>query len=89
MKEIADRLVKIYEEKNKMYGNSFSELYEELGPISAITQILHKSNRLKALVHTSDIEAIKDTLIDLANYSMMTLKEIEDREQLPKDNSKY
>ncbi len=80
MKEIADRLVKIYEEKNKMYGNSFSELYEELGPVSAITQILHKSNRLKALVKTNNVDAIKDTLIDLANYSMMTLKEIEKRE---------
>lgn len=80
MKEIADRLVKIYEEKNKQYGNSFSELYEELGPVSAITQILHKSNRLKALVKTDNVDAIKDTLIDLANYSMMTLKEIEDRE---------
>lgn len=80
MKEIADKLVKIYEEKNKMYGNSFSELYEELGPVSAITQILHKSNRLKALVKTNNVDAIKDTLIDLANYSMMTLKEIEDRE---------
>ncbi len=80
MKEIADRLVKIYEEKNKMYGNSFTELYEELGPVSAVTQILHKSNRLKALVKTNNIDAIKDTLIDLANYSMMTLKEIEDRE---------
>lgn len=80
MKEIADRLVKIYEEKNKMYGNSFTELYEELGPVSAITQILHKSNRLKALVKTNNIDSIKDTLIDLANYSMMTLKEIEDRE---------
>ena len=79
MKEIADRLVKIYEEKNKQYGNSFSELYEELGPVSAITQILHKSNRLKALVKTDNVDAIKDTLIDLANYSMMTLKEIEDR----------
>lgn len=80
MKEIADRLVKIYEEKNKMYGNSFTELYEELGPVSAITQILHKSNRLKVLVKTNNIDAIKDTLIDLANYSMMTLQEIEKRE---------
>lgn len=80
MREIADRLVKIYEEKNRLYGNSFTELYEDLGPVSAITQILHKSNRLKALVKTNNIDAIKDTLIDLANYSMMTLKEIEKRE---------
>lgn len=77
MKEILERLLKLYEEKNKKYGNSFSELYKELGPVSAITQILHKSNRLKYLVRTNEIEAIKDTLMDLANYSLMTIKEIE------------
>ncbi len=76
MREIADKLIKIYEEKNKMYGNSFHDLYMDLGPISAITQILHKSNRLKYLVKTNNLDAIKDTLIDLANYSMMTLDEI-------------
>ena len=80
MKEILNELLKIYEEKNKLYGNSFSELYDELGPISAITQILHKSNKLKALVKTNDLEAIKDTLIDLANYSAMTLDEIKKHE---------
>lgn len=80
MKEILNELLKVYEEKNKQYGNSFSELYDELGPISAITQILHKSNRLKALVKTNDLDAIKDTLIDLANYSVMTLDEIKKHE---------
>lgn len=80
MKEILNELLKVYEEKNKLYGNSFSELYDELGPISAITQILHKSNRLKALVKTNNIDAIKDTLIDLANYSVMTLDEIKKHE---------
>lgn len=80
MKEILNELLKIYEEKNKLYGNSFSELYDELGPISAITQILHKSNRLKALVKTNNLDAIKDTLIDLANYSVMTLDEIKKHE---------
>ena len=80
MREIANRLVKIYEEKNKGYGDSFHELYKELGPVSAITQILHKANRLKNLVKsTNDLEAIRDTLIDLANYSMMTLKELEEK----------
>lgn len=80
MKEILNELLKVYEEKNKQYGNSFSELYDELGPISAITQILHKSNRLKALVKTNNLDAIKDTLIDLANYSVMTLDEIRKHE---------
>lgn len=80
MKEILNELLKVYEEKNKQYGNSFSELYDELGPISAITQILHKSNRLKALVKTNNLDAIKDTLIDLANYSVMTLDEIKKHE---------
>ena len=66
--------------KNREYGNSFSELYQKLGLISAVTQITHKYNRLVKLA-TSDEEiiheSIVDTLLDLANYSIMTLMEIE------------
>lgn len=75
--EVTKELEKIYYEKNKKYGNSFKELYDELGPISAVTQILHKSNRLKYIIKKGTYEEVKDTLIDLANYSIMTLMELE------------
>lgn len=81
-KEITDVLQQIYEEKNREYGDSFSELFKKLGPISAITQIVHKTNRL---INSTDEDRMEDTLIDLANYSIMTLMEIKKYEKTTGD----
>ena len=87
--EICDSLhMDIYIPKNNAYGDSFHKLYEDLGIISAVTQITHKYNRLKNLavqmnngeLNDND-ESIQDTLIDLANYCILTYMEIE-REKL-------
>lgn len=78
MEKILNDLLKTYNEKNKKYGNSFHDLYKDFGPISAITQIMHKANRLKYLAKgTNNKEEIIDTLVDLANYAIMTLMEID------------
>lgn len=65
-------------EKNERYGDSFSEVYQELGDVSALTQVLHKVNRLKTLA-VDDVdnggESLDDTLLDLANYCIMWLME--------------
>lgn len=81
--EICDEIHSTYLQKNAAYGNSFSELYQDLGIISAVTQITHKYNRLKTLakdknndIATND-ESIIDTLLDMANYCIMTAMEIE------------
>ena len=59
--------------KNNRYGDSFSEVYDELGDVSALAQVLHKVNRLKTLtVEDGDLD---DTLLDLANYCVMWLME--------------
>jgi hypothetical protein len=82
-KEICETLNKIYEQKNHDYGNSFGETYEKLGIISAVTRLSDKYNRICSLATKSEQErrvkdeSIKDTLIDLANYSIMTLIEME------------
>ena len=80
-KSICDKLNETYIQKNKAYGNSFSETFEKLGPISAITRISDKYNRLVNLTtnHNVDIgdESIKDTLLDMANYCIMTYMELE------------
>ena len=47
--------------KNQAYGNSFHELYKDLGIISAVTQITHKYNRLKNLA----VQMSKGNLIDM------------------------
>ena len=75
-------LHELYIIKNKAYGDSFGETYEKLGIISAVTRITDKYNRLVNLA-THDIdsgdESIRDTLIDLANYSLMTAMEIDNK----------
>ena len=85
--EICDYIhMDLYLPKNAAYGDSFHKLYSDLGIISAVTQISHKYNRLVNLAKdknadtlTAD-EYITDTLLDLANYCILTAMEIE-REQ--------
>lgn len=80
-KEITDEMNALYERKNHDYGNSFSETYRKLGVISATTRMLDKMNRVVSLV-TKDKqevndESLRDTLIDLANYAVMTIMELD------------
>ena len=85
--EICDYIhMDLYLPKNAAYGDSFHKLYSDLGIISAITQISHKYNRLVNLAKDKNAdmiatdESITDTLLDLANYCILTAMEIE-REQ--------
>lgn len=82
-KEICDGIHELYLQKNAAYGDSFHKLYDDLGIISAVTQITHKYNRLKNLavdknndIATND-ESMIDTLLDMANYCILTVMEIE------------
>lgn len=80
-KEITDEMNALYERKNHDYGNSFSETYRKLGVISATTRMLDKMNRVVSLV-TKDKqevndESLRDTLIDLANYAVMAIMELD------------
>lgn len=78
--KICEQLNKTYEQKNHDYGNSFGETYKKLGVISAITRISDKYNRICSLANKSAMvkdESIKDTLLDLANYCIMTVIEME------------
>ncbi|EKN42983.1 DUF1599 domain-containing protein [Clostridium botulinum] len=80
-KRICVDLNEIYKHKNHDYGDSFGETYKKLGIISAITRITDKVNRLQSLCTKEQKvkdESIKDTLRDLANYSIMTLIEMKE-----------
>ena len=79
-KILCEQLNKTYEQKNHDYGNSFGETYKKLGIISAITRISDKYNRICSLANKQALvkdESIKDTLLDLANYCIMTVIEME------------
>lgn len=75
-KENLDEMASLYEKKNKDYGNSFDGTLNEFGIVAGVIRMNDKMNRLKRLVNNkaeiSD-ESIADTLIDLANYAVMTL----------------
>lgn len=80
---LCESLNSTYRKKNADYGDSFGETFADLGIISAITRISDKYNRIKNLAKLPPdqqqvkSESITDTLLDMANYCIMTVMEIE------------
>lgn len=76
--KIIKEMLDIYIKKNANYGNSFGKAFEELGPISGVTRLYDKMNRIIALTKGSEnnYESLEDTFIDLANYAIMNLIEM-------------
>lgn len=89
-KNITTEMAELYEKKNHDYGDAFGQTFAELGIISAVTRISDKTNRLKSLATKAQRvgdERIEDTLMDLANYAVMTLIELKSevhQEKFPK-----
>ena len=68
-------LVSVYEAKNSDYGNSFEECCNKFGLVSAVARMNDKINRKNSLYNKKDMkvnESLVDTLLDLANYAVMT-----------------
>lgn len=78
-RQICNELTDLYERKNHDYGDSFGKSYKEYGMTMACIRLEDKLNRLKALtksgVQQVSDESICDTLVDLANYAIMTIIE--------------
>lgn len=75
---ICAKLNDLYARKNHDYGDSFGKSYNEYGMVMACIRLEDKLNRIKALIKNDQQvhdESIEDTLMDLANYSIMTLVE--------------
>lgn len=83
-KLICDEIHSLYAKKNHDYGDSFHLTYIDEGMAMPRIRLGDKYNRFKTLSRTSKQEvkdeSIRDTLIDLANYSIMTIIEM-DREK--------
>lgn len=82
--EIVIGLNDIYAAKNNDYGDSFGKSFEKYGITAALVRMEDKWNRLNALTSGAKQmvgnESIKDTLLDLANYCIMTVMELEKEE---------
>lgn len=79
--KITDEMFELYKRKNKDYGDSFSKGFCEYGMIMPCIRLEDKFLRFKQLVRSGEVsvvdEKIEDTLIDMANYAVMTLIELE------------
>lgn len=81
-KSVCDELGNLYSRKNHDYGDSFHATFIEEGYAMARIRLTDKLNRFKNLTRTDASvtdESIRDTLMDLANYAIMTIMEM-DRE---------
>ena len=79
--EICEEINDLYARKNHDYGDSFHQTFVEEGMAMARIRLGDKFNRFKTLSRSGeqkvDDESIRDTLIDLANYAIMTVLEME------------
>lgn len=78
---ICEEINKLYERKNHDYGDSFHQTFSEEGMAMARIRLGDKLRRFKTLSRGGEQkvndESIRDTLIDLANYAIMTVLEME------------
>lgn len=82
-KQICLTLNALYARKNHDYGDSFHQTFVEEGMAMSRIRLGDKLNRFKTLSRKLDSqrvsdESLKDTLLDLANYAIMTVLEMED-----------
>lgn len=79
---ITKNMYNTFQTKNHDYGNSFSELFTECGMIYAYGHLSEKLKRIKSLMSDKAKvkgESMKDSLLDLANYAVLTIIELEKR----------
>lgn len=79
--KICDFLNETYKKKNNDYGDSFHQSILTWGISAAGVRISDKYNRLVSLLTKNKEqmvadESVADTLLDLANYCIMTYMEI-------------
>lgn len=83
-KAITDEMFDTFKAKNHDYGSSFSKLFKECGMTYAYGHMAEKLERVKSLMKDEAKvkgEGMKDSLKDLANYAILTIMELERKEE--------
>ena len=81
--EVLDRLHEIYVRKNALYGDSTTDTYRKFGVLSYAVRLNDKLRRFQSLVtspsdeYRTDRESMIDTLLDMANYAILAVMDIE------------
>lgn len=81
--ELLDSMHKLYITKNSDYGDSVHDTYMKYGIDSFLVRMTDKLNRVYSLTRKNSVqkvnnEKIEDTLLDLANYSILALIELKE-----------
>ena len=78
-RSIVNDMADLYEKKNSNYGDSFGQLFEELGPTAGLVPLWNKLHRATSLIkgNKNNFESLEDTFKDLACYAIMNLIEME------------
>ena len=75
--KVCQELTETYEKKNADYGNSFENSLDKHGLIAGIIRMDDKMSRLISLNSKNERqvmdESMRDTLMDLANYAIMSV----------------
>ena len=80
---ITEEMVTLYSKKNADYGDAFTQSLDEDGLLVSKIRIKDKLNRFSQLIDNDALvndESMRDTLIDLANYTVMTLMWLDENE---------
>ena len=75
-KSITEEMLQTYIRKNHDYGDSFNKSLDKFGLIASVVRMNDKMERIESLTNKEALvkdESIKDTLLDLANYAIMTI----------------
>ena len=88
LKTVQDEAETLFEKKNRDYGDAFANY----GPIGVIVRMGDKINRLSSVTNNGinliKTESIRDTLIDLHNYSAMAIMLIDEKIEKSSESSK-
>jgi hypothetical protein len=79
MKQIQNEGLALFKKKNQDYGDAFATY----GPIGVLVRMGDKISRLQSITRSGinlvDDECLRDTLLDLHNYSAMAIMLLDDK----------
>ena len=88
-KNIQDEGFELFKKKNTDYGNSF----EDFGTIGILIRMNDKVKRLMSIeknnVSLVNTESLRDTLLDLQNYSTLAILELDNSLKSKEEQNKF
>ena len=80
MKKVQDEARELFAKKNADYGDAFATY----GPVGVLVRMGDKLNRFQSITKSGitlvDSESLRDTLIDLHNYSAMAIMLMDEKD---------